>query len=206
MMEENPLFYLFVVLTLVLAFAYFFGARYNKKLGRVTFRILEEVLRPKQKSYTNIGGLIGYNFNYKSVKSKKISHINGVLTLLPRQSPLYLPIAKIFGRSDKLYLTIFAKTATASGAWHILHSKCAQAIKIGDLKSKKVKAGGQSFSVFCENEADFLALTNFLQTAQPKFLRHMAYHPQDSSFAMFWIPGNFWQEFEHAYDFVKNWA
>jgi len=204
-MEDSPLFYLFVVLTFGLAFAYFVGARRNKKISRVIFRILEDVLQPSKKSYTNIGGLIGYNFNYSRLKAKNIARINGVLTMLPRQSPLYLPLAKFFGRSDKLYMTIFVTNIEAKGAWHIVHSKCRETIDIDKLAYKKVKAKGQTFSIFCENEADFAVLESYLLRAQPKFLRHMAYHPADKTFGMFWLPGNFWEDFRQGYDFVKEW-
>ncbi len=201
-MEQNPLFYLFVVLTFALAFAYFLGARRNKKMSRVIFRILEDVLQPAKKGYTNIGGLIGYNFNYFKLKAKRISHINGVLTMLPRQSPLYLPIAKILGRSDKLYMTIFASNVQESGTWHIVHSKCKESINTGGLPHKKFSAAKGNFEIFCQNEEDFAMLERYVAQAQPKYLRHMAYHPQDKSFAMYWLPGNFWAEIKESYAFI----
>ena len=194
-----------MVLTFGLAFAYFVGARRNKKISRVIFRILEEVLQPSKKSYTNIGGLIGYNFNYAGLKAKKVSAINGVLTMLPRQSPLYLPIAKLLGRCDKMFMTIFATNVEPRGRWHIVHSKCSQTIDVDELAYQKVSVGGQSFSLFCENQADFATLEKYLNQTQPKFLRHMAYHPEDKTFGMYWLPGNFYQDFSKSYAFILEW-
>ncbi len=201
-MEQDPLFYLFVVLTIALAFAYFVGARGNKRRSRATFGVLEQVLQPSKKNYTNIGGLIGYNFNYAKLKAKRVSHINGVLTMLPRQSPLYLPIAKLLGRRDKLYMTIFVTNVQPGGAWHIVHSKCKESIDMGDLTLKKLSVAGESFELFYQNEEDFTMLERFITKVSPKHLRHMGYHPQDKSFAMYWLPSNFWQELKESYAFI----
>ena len=203
-MEQNPYFYLFTALTIALAFSYFVGARRNKKISRVIFRNLEDILKPSKKTYTNIGGLIGYNFNYAKMKTKKISRVNGVLTLIPRQSPLYLPIAKLFGRKDKLYITIFVTNVDLKHTWHIVHNKCKERIDVANLQCDKLNSGGQSVNLFHQEGDECEAVKRFVADSNLKYLRHLAYHPEDKCFSMLLKPGNISEEFEKIYGFINS--
>ena len=203
-MEQSPIFYLFIVLTFALAFSYFVGARRNKKMSRVIFRNLEDIFQPSKKTYTNIGGLIGYNFVYAKLKAKKFSRVNGVLTLLPRQSPLYLPISKLFGRNDKLYMTIFVTNVDLGSVWHIVHSKCKERIDLQNLQCQSIKANGQSVNLFCQDGSDVAAIEKFVEEHNFKYLRHLAYHPEDKCFSLMLKPGNISEEFAQIYKFITS--
>ena len=80
-----------------------FGFKKNyKKIKEVAFT-LENILKPTDTKYTWIGGVIGFKANYKLEAFTEIL-IN--YTNLPRQSTLYMPIALLFGRYDRLELKV----------------------------------------------------------------------------------------------------
>jgi hypothetical protein len=76
-----------------------FKKNYNK-IKEVAFT-LENVLKPTDTKYTWLGGVIGFKANYKLEAFTAIL-IN--YTNLPRQSILYMPIALLLGRYDRLEL------------------------------------------------------------------------------------------------------
>lgn len=97
------IFLLFILLSIVISLLYMFGFKKNyKKIKEVAFT-LENILKPTDTKYTWIGGVIGFKANYKLEAFTEIL-IN--YTNLPRQSTLYMPIALLFGRYDRLELKV----------------------------------------------------------------------------------------------------
>jgi len=59
----QPIFFIFVAVSFLLAFGYFWGRRYNRKIFLSAFNDLMEVVKPDEQTFTNIGGTIGYHAN-----------------------------------------------------------------------------------------------------------------------------------------------
>ena len=78
-----------------------FGFKKNYKKIKKGANALENILKPTDTEYTWLGGVIGFKANYKLEASIEIL-LN--YTNLPRQSTLYMPIALLFGRYDRLEL------------------------------------------------------------------------------------------------------
>ena len=70
------------------------GLRLNFRLARALSRELEDVLEPTATEYTWIGGAIGFHADYELADG---TGAKATATLLPRHSPLYLPIAALVG-------------------------------------------------------------------------------------------------------------
>jgi len=66
--------------------------------------MLEDIFKVEDKKYTLLGGVVGFNAEYK-VKGFKDLRVS--VTLLPRQSLLYLPIAWIRGGYDKIDILFY---------------------------------------------------------------------------------------------------
>lgn len=99
---------LFIVFALLLTAGYFWGAYMNRMIARMTFQKIESVLYPSQKSYVNIGGVIGYHASYK-VSGLGVAGIECSLVLLPRQSLLWLPFSLLIFKHDRIRLTFITE-------------------------------------------------------------------------------------------------
>ncbi|MDY6821598.1 MAG: hypothetical protein SVN78_08265 [Deferribacterota bacterium] len=97
------IFLLLILLSIVISLLYIFGFKKNYKKIKKVANTLENILKPIDTKYTWLGGVIGFKANYKLEDSLEIllNYAN-----LPRQSILYLPIALLFERYDRLELTM----------------------------------------------------------------------------------------------------
>ena len=80
--------------------------RKNLQFIRAVGEVLETVLRPRHQRYTWLGGVIGFSAEFKT---DAFGVVRVVFTTLPRQSLLYLPLAWVLGRRDRLELLIMMK-------------------------------------------------------------------------------------------------
>ena len=100
--------------------AYRQGAAVNRERARMAAEVLERCLNPQDQTYTWLGGLIGF---YAEYRLRNGDRAEVTLTLLPRQSLLYYPIARLLtSRHDRLYLLIRA-THPPPFEFHLLHPK-----------------------------------------------------------------------------------
>ncbi len=86
----------------VTAGGYLLGRRLNRAVALRVAREMEDALSPMDTTYTWIGGLIGYHATF-SVSG--FERFEATCTLLPRHAPLYLPLALVLGRHDRVHLT-----------------------------------------------------------------------------------------------------
>ncbi|MBW2263298.1 MAG: hypothetical protein JRG91_15125, partial [Deltaproteobacteria bacterium] len=83
---------------------FFHGRRRNRTIALRVSQELESALRPGDATYTWIGGLIGFHARYAVDGLEKA---RATCTLLPRHAPLYMPVALLLGRSDRVHVTLF---------------------------------------------------------------------------------------------------
>jgi len=96
----------FVLFTLLLIYTYYSGQRTNLKKIRGTAASLEKALTPSEKRYTWLGGMVGFTADFKV---EGFEEVQAVLTLIPRQSLLYMPFVLLRGVEDRLQLLFFLK-------------------------------------------------------------------------------------------------
>ncbi|NOY38689.1 MAG: hypothetical protein GXO95_00150 [Nitrospirae bacterium] len=95
-----------VLFTLLLIYTYYNGQRINLKKIRGTAASLERALKPVEKRYTWLGGVVGFSADFKV---QGFEEVQAVLTLMPRQSLLYMPFVLLRGAEDRLQLLFFLK-------------------------------------------------------------------------------------------------
>ncbi|HEB75141.1 MAG TPA: hypothetical protein ENJ04_02170 [Nitrospirae bacterium] len=110
-MLEYRYFAAVVVFTLFLVYAYYRGQRTNLRKIRETAASLENALGPTDKRYTWLGGVVGFSAEF-SVEG--FEEVRAVLTLVPRQSLLYMPIVLLRRTGDRLQLLFFLKEKPAA--------------------------------------------------------------------------------------------
>ncbi len=103
---------------LALALAYQRGRKVNLALIHRVSEALERAFEPDDKLYTWIGGLVGFHAKYH-FESGPVERIEATVTLLPRHSPLFMPISWLLFRSDRLFLTAFLREPLR-GEWHVM--------------------------------------------------------------------------------------
>jgi hypothetical protein len=190
----QPLFYLFIAFSLFLSLGYYWGRRRNKNIFLSAFNDLVDIVKPDEKTFTNIGGTIGYHANLLVKKKGAVSQVDATITMLPRQSLLYMPISKLIMRHDRLFITIYLNR-TPSGEGHLIEKKYAgfRGPKIKDadkLHREDLKWGGLDFILYYENVKIRGPLGGLMNDhPDPGNLRHVALIPREKKAFIFAIPG-----------------
>lgn len=192
----QPIFYLFIAATILLSLGYAWGKRRNTKIHLSAFHSLTDFLKPKDQTYTTIGGLTGYHANIIPKRNKVIRRVDATITLLPRQSWLYYPFSKLIRRFDRLYIImLYAKNIRPSfGEGHLIeekfenfHGKKIDAPE--EFRKESIRWGEMNFSLYTN---DLKLNTNFKEFVKnnpdPGGIRHLALVPKDDKAFMFLVP------------------
>jgi hypothetical protein len=121
---------------------YALGRRANRGAALRIARELEEALEPDDTLYTWIGGLIGFHAEYEV---RDLRRVRITCTLLPRHSVMYLPVAVLLGRGDRLHVTL---TVAAPPAVEV-HLVSARALR-SPLLHIRGRDRMQETRVFCD--------------------------------------------------------
>lgn len=145
---------LFIVSAIGLALAVTYGRNLNRRRARIFLRVLEEILAPVHTDYAVLGRELGYGFDY--TLDSPIVQVQGVLTLLPRYTPLYLPIARLLGRRDLLKLTFHAGDLLPAGVGAVVHTNCegsrwCSVERDEDWREETIHYDGREFTLFFYN-------------------------------------------------------
>lgn len=145
---------LFLILAFGLALAVGWGHRYNEKRARYFLGVIEAQFQPESTEYVVLGRGLGYGFDMHVPGA--LSEIQGVLTLLPRYTPLYLPIARLIGRRDLVKLTFHCRDRLAAGVGAIVHTTCHgsrwSAVEIDeDWREETIELDGRSYILYFYN-------------------------------------------------------
>ncbi|MFW5711960.1 MAG: hypothetical protein ACOC2P_03875 [Spirochaetota bacterium] len=193
---QQPIFYLFIAFTILLTLGYSWGRRGNKRIFLSAFNALVDTLRPKDQTFTTIGGQTGYHANLIPKKNSLIRRVDATITLLPRQSWLYLPFSLLTFRFDRLFLTmLFSKKSMGIlEEGHLIEEKYSRfrGPKITNeekLQKESFRWGERDFLLYYADESvknDLLDLKERLK--EPKYLRHIAIVPDRDQAFLFLIP------------------
>ncbi len=184
---QEPLFYLFIAFTILLTLGYNWGKRRNKRIFVDAFEAIQAVLNPKDQQFTNIGGLTGYHANFVPKQNKFVRRVDLTITLLPRQSWLYYPFARLFGRTDRLYL-VYHLSPKANGTiaeGHIIAQKYSRAVGATIENAEQLSkesldwGGGEYFLYYADRTTRDALMACRNQIREPADVRHIALVPSE---------------------------
>jgi hypothetical protein len=190
----QPVFFLFVAFSFLLAAGYLWGKRQNKKISMSVFKDLMDVIRPDDQTFTNIGGAIGYHAQLLvKKKGALLSRADATITLLPRHSLLYLPLSKIIRKYDRLFITLYLKHTPPEES-HLIEAKYNgfRGSKIDNaqrLNREEVKWGKFDFYMYYESMAMRNHFARLMEkNPDPGTIRHIAIVPDQKRIFIFMIP------------------
>lgn len=172
-----------VLLALAATLGYFRGVSRNRAIAASIAGGLEEALRPVSTEYVNVGGAIGHNFTFRLAGDW--TEARGVFTLSPRHSLLYLPVSRLLGVRDRLFLNVFT-TRPFRGEGHVVRASDERRAGIagsGEMGRREVEIAGLRFLLLWR-EADLsAALEDVLRgMPDPARLRHFCAYPGTGTF------------------------
>jgi len=193
---QQPIFYLFIGITILLTLGYSWGRRGNKRIYLSALNALVDTLKPKDQNFTTIGGQTGYHANLIPKKNSFLRRVDATITLLPRQSWLYLPFSKLTMRYDRLFAILFfgKKAMGLLTEGHLIEEKYSRfrGPKITNeesLQMEKVRWGEKDFLLYYADEdikGQLIGLKE--KIGSPGYLRHVAVVPDRDQAFLFMIP------------------
>ena len=184
----DPLIAIFVIVILLagVSVVWFYKKRkVNLMILEKSIRILEKVYQPYDKKYTVIGIYVGYSALYKVLK-KALKTIEVVTLLLPRQSLMYLPVAKLTSRFDKIFIIYhYNKETHFPGEAHIVRKGyyrlgIKRAIHgIEKMRVEKTRIGGKEYYMVYNNRRVAEKLLSMIRKLKnPLLIQHAAVVPK----------------------------
>jgi len=179
----GPIFFGILLLAGVTVLQFYRGRRKNLEILEKSIRILEEAIRPKSKEYTVIGIYVGYHAKYL-VDRGGVRELDTTVVLLPRQSLLYIPIAIMTSRFDRLYLVFklsrapYAEAHLVRKGYYRLGVK--RAIKnFESMVCESVEVGGVGYYLLYTSRSMAEKLLKFAnELSRPSILNHVAIVPK----------------------------
>lgn len=192
-LARQPIFYLFIALSALLSFGYFWGKRFNERLFRAAFEELISVIKPVDQTFTNIGGIIGYHAEFAMPAKGPIEAVNATITFLPRHSWLWMPFSKLIRKYDRLFITIqLRQSPLAEG--HLIETKYAgfrgpKITNAAALRREEITWGKHQFILYHGNNRIRDRLRAFATAnTDPGIVRHIAIVPEQNKCFIFMIP------------------
>ncbi|HMA66701.1 MAG TPA: hypothetical protein VKO20_02670 [Desulfosalsimonadaceae bacterium] len=192
----QPVFYLFIAFTILLVLGYCWGRRRNVRIYRQAFEELIAIFDPRDRQFTNIGGLTGYHAKLFPKGRGTITRVDATITLLPRQALLYYPVSRILRGFDRLFITLHLKEGLAAGMdeAHLIEKRYAgfKGPKITNqerLRCEEADWGGMEFFLYSGSGRAARQLRRLLsQSGLPGTIRHIALVPEQEKVFVFMIP------------------
>ncbi|WP_297514597.1 hypothetical protein, partial [Thermococcus sp.] len=154
-------------------------------------RSIEEVVKPEDKDYVWLGGYIGFRASYK-VNRDNLRKFEYTLTLLPRHSILYFPIALLTSRHDKIYFVIrpFAEIRREAHLIQKGYYRLKPKIENEDfLQRDTIEIAGKEYEVLFEKRRDVEKLKELVENlSRPHNVKHVSLTPKTNVFYVFMKP------------------
>jgi len=174
-----------MVLAALTSLQFYKGRKLNLQLMDFYLRKIEEVVKPEDKDYVWLGGYIGFRASYK-INRDNIRKFEYTLTLLPRHSLLYFPIALLTSRYDKLYFVVkpFAQIKREAHLIQKGYYRLKPDIENEPLLQKEViEIAGKEYEALYEKRRDIENLKAFLESLpKPHNVKHVSLTPKTNVF------------------------
>ena len=189
-MITSDIILLLVVFCGLTALQFFKGRRDNLALMSIFSHELENAIEPKDKLYTWLGGYIGFKADY-NIGEGTLDKVEVTLTLLPRHSLLYFPIALLISKRDRLYL-VFRLQKKPSNETHIVEKRYKRTRKIEEevaFDVEEINIGKKNFKVLYEKSNIAKTLVSWFKNLEnPSLIKHIAIVPKTNVFYVFMKP------------------
>ena len=180
-----------MVLAAVSSIQFYKGRKLNLQLMQHYLRSIEEVVKPEDKDYVWLGGYIGFRASYK-VNRDNLRKFEYTLTLLPRHSILYFPIALLTSRHDKIYFVIrpFAEIRREAHLIQKGYYRLKPKIENEDfLQRDTVEIAGKEYEALFEKRRDVEKLKELVESlSKPHNVKHVSLTPKTNVFYVFMKP------------------
>ncbi len=165
---------IFIGVSVLISLIYIAGYKKNIKIMKEIAEALEEGLKPKDKLYTYLGGVLGFVADYQVDGFKKVSV---TLRLIPRQSALYLPFMFITSGKDSLQIMFYTSKPIRS-EFHIVAESPLKITKPKiynrkKLKSEPIEIDGKKYEMLFENR-DYGHFKDLVHFFNRKHFNHLA--------------------------------
>ncbi|WP_148882306.1 hypothetical protein [Thermococcus aciditolerans] len=184
-MDNQVLFAAIFLIAGISALQFYRGRKLNLMLMEHYIRAVKEVINPEDELYTWLGGYIGFRAEYK-VNRGNIRKFEYTLTLLPRHSLLYFPIALITSRHDKLYVVVRPFSEIKREAHLIQKGYYRMRPSIDDeelLKKEVVEIAGKQYEALYEKKRDVENLKTLIESlSNPHNVKHISLTPKTNVF------------------------
>jgi len=164
----------------LLGLLFFHGRRLNRTVALRVSRELESALRPSDCTYTWIGGLIGFHARYAV---EGLAKVRATCTLLPRHAPLYMPVALLLRRSDRVHVTLYLGESFEDEAHAVdpslLRSPLLEIEGRDRMHERTVTVAGRRLVLLCTAAGRLDALEALVESIPDLVpsLRHLAFVP-----------------------------
>jgi len=185
-LDTYDIILIITVIAIVAVLQFFRGRKLNLLLIEHTARALENILKPKDKEYQWIGLYVGYKARFLT-PYKSLVRTEAVVTLMPRHSLFYLPIAFITSRFDRLYM-FFRYSKRFVGEAHIVRKHYYRlgphrVIKgIERMAFESIEIKGKTYYLIYNDSGIARELVNIVKgLSNPHIINHLAIVPSNSS-------------------------
>ena len=180
-----------MVLAALTTIQFYKGRKLNLQLMQHYLRSIEEVVKPEDRDYVWLGGYIGFRANYK-VNRDNIRKFEYTLTLLPRHSLLYFPIALITSRHDKLYVVVrpFAQIKREAHLIQKGYYRLKPDIENEPLlQEEEIEIAGRKYEALYEKRKDVIKLKELVESlSNPHNVKHVSLTPKTNVFYVLMKP------------------
>lgn len=192
----QPAFYFLVAFTLVLTFGYTWGRRLNRRVLMSALDPLLEVLRSRDQQFTNIGGQSGYHATIVPGTMRGVRRVDATVTLLPRQSLLYMPVSLLTRRFDRMQMLFMynKRGKQITDEAHLIEARFSRMagnrIENADtLHHDRVEWGNRTFLRYWSSDRAQKWLDDIQKRLEvPGVVRHVALVPDQEQAYLFLVP------------------
>ena len=180
-----------MVIAALTSIQFYKGRKLNLQLMEFYLKKIEEIVKPEDKDYVWLGGYIGFRANYK-INRDNVRRFEYTLTLLPRHSLLYFPIALLTSRHDKLYIVVrpFAQIKREAHLIQKGYYRLKPDIENEPLlQREEVEIAGKKYEALFEKRRDLDKLKSLLESLPKSHnVKHVALTPKTNVFYVLMKP------------------
>jgi len=187
----STVFFALMVVAALTSIQFYKGRKLNLQLMQHYLRSVEEVVKPEDRDYVWLGGYIGFRASYK-VNRDNIRKFEYTLTLLPRHSLLYFPIALLTSRHDKIYFVIrpFAEIKREAHLIQKGYYRLKPNIENEELLQREtIEIAGKEYEALYEKKRDVIKLKELVESlSKPHNVKHVSLTPKTNVFYVLMKP------------------
>lgn len=192
-MINTTLFYVFIGISLILVWGYFYGRKKNNRIAHAAINSLIDLTQPSDQKITNIGGVVGYHVELEFQSGKRFSDIRATITLMARHSLLYWPISKLIRKFDRFFIRANLAKKNCSAEAHIIEKQFFKNKRQGKINSaltkKNYQIGDTEFYTFTKDKCDEQFLGKLLEKIKKEDrLKEVSIYPYNKKVEILIVP------------------